>query len=90
MIVDIIILTLIFETFSIISRVKFGSMKKIYKKSKMPVRIHHGYVGILLLLVFYLIMPVYSLLVIGWSLFLSDAVNHFIVLPIWVRKTEFP
>lgn len=87
MLIEIIILTLIIEIFTIIGRILFGSMKEKYKKSKL--RIHHGYPGIILILInfFY---PIELIFILGISLVLSDIIHHFFVLPIWVKKTEFP
>jgi hypothetical protein len=57
------------------------------------VRVHHGYPGIALVGVSFagvLAGPVDSAVVIvGWGLLLSDAVHHFVVLPLTVGRTEF-
>lgn len=57
------------------------------------VRVHHGYPGIALVGVSFTGMlagPVESAVVIvGWGLLLSDAVHHFVVLPLTVGRTEF-
>jgi hypothetical protein len=91
MLIKILILTFIIEFTTIISRYFFGSMKTRYKnfKSKYKVRIHHGYIGLVLVLI-HLIFTNNLLYIIGSALFLSDTIHHFIVLPIWVKKTEFP
>jgi len=81
-------LTLSIEVLCVIGRLVFGSIKKFYRKKKL-VRIHHGYVGLGLVVLSFFYLNEY-LVIIGWSLFLSDLVHHFIVLPLWVGKTEFP
>ena len=55
-------------------------------------RIHHGYVGVLLLLLATLPLSPFPLrlgIVAGLSLALSDALHHFVVLPLAVGATEF-
>ena len=91
MIKEILILVLIIEGSCILGRLVFGSMKNIYNKNKrrLRIRIHHGYLGVLLILI-YLIYPKNVLLIAGMSLVISDLVHHFIVLPLWIGKTEFP
>ena len=87
---EIIIVTIILETITILGRLFFGSMRVFHKKNKLPVRIHHGYIGLLLIIIYYSITPYPMLLLIGGSLFFSDLIHHFAVLPIWVKTTEFP
>lgn len=89
MIKEMIILTIILEVMTIICRIIFGSRKKRLEKKKYKIRIHHGYVGILLCVI-YLFYQNPLLLILGSSLTFSDAIHHFIILPIWVGKTEFP
>jgi hypothetical protein len=60
----------------------------IQKKLYMP-RIHHGYVGTLMLVIlfFYPHLPYhYELIVIANSLILSDLLHHFVALPLLVKK----
>ncbi len=90
MIKEIIILTIILESITIFGRFFFGSMRAFHKKNKIPIRIHHGYIGLLLIILHYSIIPYPILLLIGGALFLSDFIHHFLVLPIWINKTEFP
>lgn len=91
MLKEVIILTLIIECILIIGRLIFGSMKETFNKhkDKLKVRIHHGYIGVILVLV-YLSWAYSPLLIVGMSLLLSDLIHHFIVLPLWVGRTEFP
>ena len=89
MITEITVLTVILEIMTIAGRILFGSAKELHKRYKFKIRIHHGYVGIVLILTYFLFMKS-SLLFIGSSLFLSDLLHHFVVLPWWVGKTEFP
>jgi len=88
MIWEIILITLALEILTILGRIKFGSWREQHK-GKPTVHIHHLYIGILVSLS-YLLFPYPWVLIIGASLFFSDAIHHFIVLPIWQRKTEFP
>lgn len=90
-ITQIIILTLGIEILTIAGRLLFGSAKKVYSKIKFrhKIRIHHGYIGILLLII-YCITTNDLLILIGAALALSDAIHHFIILPVWIGKTEFP
>ena len=51
----------------------------------MGIRIHHGYCGLAVILVAYLLISRYPSLsrkglVVGWALVLSDLVHHFLVL----------
>ena len=91
MLIEIIAATLAIEIITIAGRALFGSMNERYKKIKAPykLRIHHGYIGIILALA-YLIYPEELVFIAGMSLILSDAIHHFFVLPIWAGKTEFP
>ena len=89
MLLKITIATFVLEVTTIIGRLFFGSIKNVYKKYKLKIRIHHGYIGLVLILV-NLYFKNNHLLIASASLFLSDAIHHFIVLPIWMRRTEFP
>ncbi len=90
MLKEIIILTIILESITILGRFFFGSMRAFHKKRKLPIRIHHGYIGLFLIILYYSTTPYSLILIIGGGLFLSDLLHHFAVLPIWVRDTEFP
>lgn len=89
MIEKFLLLTLVIELSTIVGRAVFGSMRKRHAKMKLPVRIHHGYVGLAMVLV-NIAVGSELLFVVGAAMFLSDFVHHFIVLPIWVGRTEFP
>ena len=84
----ILVMTAILVAASAAGRIFFGSARDFFRKRKL-IRIHHGYVGLLFCLV-YLAVPEKSLLVMGLPLLMSDAIHHFIVLPIWIGRTEFP
>jgi hypothetical protein len=88
MLADVIGWALILELITIFGRILFGSAKERLKTLNTP-RIHHGYIGVLLSGA-YLVFPKQILLTIGLALILSDLMHHFLVLPIWVKKTEFP
>jgi hypothetical protein len=63
---------------------RFGMKLQARKfQGKWPLRIHHGYVGILFLIFGFL--PEFST-----ALILSDVMHHFVVLPLTIRRTEFP
>ena len=88
MITEILLLTLLIEIVTIASRALFGSAQKFYTKHNLPVRIHHGYIG-LILIALYILFPVPAIFIVaGTALFLSDLVHHFIVLPALIRRTE--
>ncbi len=88
MIKEIIFLTLIFELFTFLGRFVFGPIKKYYKRYKISFHLHHAYVGlILILLYFYFDSDVYG--IIGFSLFFSDIIHH-IWLKIHTGDSGFP
>lgn len=91
MLIRIIILTLSIEALTVICKVMFGSFKDNYKKIgfKYKLRIHHSYIGVVLILI-YLFYPTELFFIIGLSLVFSDTIHHFIVLPLWTERTEFP
>lgn len=84
MLIEIVFLTVLLEIITCIGRFAF----KIRARDWKP-RIHHGYIGILLLGAYFFI-PNEWLAIIGASLILSDASHHFAVLPLTVGSTEFP
>lgn len=91
MINEIILLTIIIEITTISGRIFFGSARENYKKSKFryKIRIHHGYFGLILIGIYFLIRSD-ILLIIGLALLISDVIHHFIILPLWIKRTEFP
>ncbi len=91
MLYQIILLTLTVELLTIAGRALFGSNKARFKKNtfKYKVRIHHGYVGAVFVALNFL-FPSDLLFITGATLFFSDAIHHFLVLPLWVGRTEFP
>lgn len=86
MIIKIAILTLAIELPTILLRIWLGSMKTRFKGKP---RIHHGYIGLVMALS-HLAQPSELIFITGMALLISDAIHHFIVLPIWVGRTEFP
>ena len=86
MLLEIALLTSAIEIITCIGRFW---LKQRARNWNWPVRIHHGYVGIALLLLWFA-LPKDMLLVGGASLVLSDAIHHFVVLPLAVGSTEFP
>lgn len=90
----ILILTLIIELSAIIGRLAFGSIRgwhgNLQKLTSLSIpRIHHGYIGIALLLIAHFFHPSKTLTMIGAALLLSDLLHHFVVLPLWIGRTEF-
>ena len=81
----IIVIVLVLEFIIIIGRLIFGSAKQFLKIRKIP-HIHHLFFGIILLFLY----KFWFCLEIGIAMIVSDFFHHFIVLPIWIRKTEFP
>ena len=84
---NVIWMTALFELVTIFSRLKLGSIKKFYKKTKIKFRFHHGYTGVLMMLA-YFILPYEILLSVGSALILSDLLHHFVVLPLWIGERE--
>ena len=78
--------------------------KRVQHKLKLPVRIHHMYFGILLVIVgliytrpvlalessVILIPATVSLFEIGFAIALSDLFHHFVVLPAVYKTKKFP
>ena len=89
MIGEVLILVLVVEVLTVLGRKFICSAPELNRRIGLKVRVHHGYIG-LVLLVLSLLYFNYYLFVLGWVLFLSDFVHHFIVLPIWKGSTEFP
>ena len=87
-----LIIAALIELVTVLNRACFGSMQAFFKKNKryFKVRIHHGYVGIAFLIAYHYFLQEEILYIAGVALFVSDAIHHFIVLPIWVGRTEFP
>jgi hypothetical protein len=86
MLVEIIAVTLLLEAVTCFGRFVFRLRARDWR---MPVRIHHGYVGIVVLLGWFFVQNDW-ILIAGSSLVLSDALHHFVVLPLAVGSTEFP
>ncbi len=87
---EIFLLTLGIVAFTILGRAVFGSMKKHYPKRLLKVRIHHGYMGLVLMAIGSGLGLEEWIFTLGAALFLSDVLHHFLILPLWVGKTEFP
>ena len=89
--IEIILFSALIEFATISGRMRFGPMKKRFSRwaFRYKVRIHHGYLGLGMLLLFiFLRNPI--VMVLGWSLLISDSLHHFVVLPIISGTTEFP
>ena len=90
LIVQVLLLTLLFETLTLVLR--FGLQLESTRDTASTIglltfgiRIHHGYCGALLILIAWGIsreapqLSQYGF-TLGWALFLSDAIHHFVVL----------
>lgn len=89
MLAELLSLTLILETLTVFGRFQFGPAREWHKKRRTRWRVHHGYIGIALMAA-YVMLGFEWMLLIGAALFLSDAIHHFVVLPMWSGQTEFP
>jgi hypothetical protein len=84
----IVALTIVFEILTVALRLIFRLRSKEIQGDFGIPRVHHGYIGMVLLLVSY-VMPGLSsaFWVTGWALIISDLVHHYTVLPL-LRITE--
>ena len=73
MIIEIVIFTLMLEIITVVCRYYFGSARELFKEK---IRINCGYIRIVFLLLS-LIQSNYYVLLIGWSLLLSDLMHHY-------------
>ncbi len=89
LLLGIILVTVGLELGTVLMRYKFGSVRKSLHKWKIPFHIHHGYIGTLLI-IFYFIFYNDWFLLIGAPLLISDFIHHFIVLELWKGRSEFP
>ena len=91
---------LVVELFTIFLRyiLKIQS-REVMKKYNIPVRIHHMYAGVALMFLPVLWSPVIisnfitgqvTFLEVGFALFLSDIIHHFITLPLTGKDMDFP
>lgn len=82
----IILLSILFELATAVLRLVFRLRSAQWQQSLGLPRIHHGYVGIVLLLVSYGVYEVPEigivLWIVGWALIISDLVHHYVVLPL--------
>ena len=93
-----VVLALVIELITVITRFGFKLRAKPFKeKIGFPVKFHHMYLGIFILVVglFYRenllnLFGGISLFDIGFGIALSDVLHHFVVLKLAIGKTEFP
>ncbi|MBI5797313.1 hypothetical protein HZA98_00225 [Candidatus Woesearchaeota archaeon] len=75
--------------------------RSIQHKLHLPLRVHHMYIGILTVLVSFFFNPsliqdflfggaAITLFDIGIAITLSDMYHHFIILPLFHQKVDFP
>jgi hypothetical protein len=88
MIVEIIVLTAFIELITIIGRVFLGSVKSFYKKNPLPVRVHHGYIG-LGFIISYFVFSNEFYAILGFALLFSDIIHH-VGLYYFTGSSEFP
>ena len=87
-ILGIVVLSIAFEVITAILRFGFGLQATrdttFISKITLGIRVHHGYVGVLILLISWtMVEPEHThnlLLIIGGALVLSDLIHHFLVL----------
>jgi len=87
MILEIIILTIIFELITIIGRLIFGSKKRF--NNNFITKPHHLYYGIILMII-YIFIRIDLLFILGASLFFSDLIHHFMYIKLTTGNSEFP
>tara|TARA_Y100000310_G_scaffold152352_1_gene151853 strand:+ start:488 stop:793 length:306 start_codon:yes stop_codon:yes gene_type:complete len=93
-----ILLAVIIELITVITRFGFKlKAKPLKEKIGFPVKFHHLYLGIFILVVglFYNITLFslfggIALFEIGFGIAFSDVLHHFVVLKLAIGKTEFP
>ncbi|HEY4506934.1 MAG TPA: hypothetical protein VJH71_02105 [Candidatus Paceibacterota bacterium] len=59
--------------------------KEVQKQINIP-RIHHGYVGAIVLLIYYFYLHIGWIAMIGWALLISDVIHHSITLPVFKKR----
>jgi len=89
MFLKILLLAFIIELLTILARLLFGPIYTHPTWKNLPRRIYYGYIGLLILVVSAFFYPYEIWIVLGASLFIADAIHHFVVLPLWVGKTEY-
>jgi len=89
LILQTIVMTVIFEGVTILSRLNFGSALHFTSAAGLP-HIHHSLWGLIIVLVALESRAKPIWLILGFALILSDFVHHFFVLPYLVGRTEFP
>lgn len=79
----LVALTIFFELVTVLLRLIFSlRSKKIQGDFGIP-RVHHGYIGMALLLISYITPGLSTVFwVVGWALIISDLVHHYTVLPL--------
>ena len=88
MLVEILVLTVIIEVVTIIGRIFFGSVRSLYMKQPLPVRVHHGYIGIGFILSYFVFSHEFYA-VLGFALLISDIIHH-VGLHFITGASEFP
>ncbi|MBT4604104.1 hypothetical protein HOC01_00555 [archaeon] len=87
----IILTTILVELITITCRYFFGNIKNKFKKFQLnpQLRLHHGELGLIFIILNFIFFHNQLVLITGWTLFLSDMIHRFIVLPIWVGETKY-
>ena len=62
----------------------------VQKRLRFPMRIHHLYLGVVVIFASGFTQTAFPLLELGFAVALSDLVHHFVVLPLTGHTTEFP
>lgn len=96
MILEILLLAFLIEGVNIVLRFSTKIDMHYYfekhLKKYMKVRIHHMYIGFLLIVISFFTGQELGryLLIIGSGIALADILHHFVLLPITIKKTQFP
>lgn len=82
----IVLLTVVFEVVTVLLRLGFKLQSKVWQKKYNVLRVHHGYIGMVFLVLSFF-PPLHALWIVGWALIISDLVHHYTVLPL-LRMAE--
>lgn len=86
---EIIVWSIIAEAFILLCRLHFGSLQKWYRYHRKATAFHHGYLGLVALILFYFIFQELTwLLIFGLVMIISDLVHHLVVLPLMAGRAE--
>ena len=87
MIWEIAITTMVFELIYCSARFLAGSSREFFGWKR--VWVHLGYLGFIFIPMYFVFKDEH-LLIVGLALIFAEILHHFVVLPLWVKDTEFP